>query len=305
MDARVKRSLGGLRARLMGDAPAPPVTATSTVAPNTGSQPRPTPPECPPGWVVGPPDFVIVGAEKSGTSRWLRLLRQHPDIHSLEGFREIHFWDDIAGRWPTEDDFDRYHRFFPRPPGGLAGEKTPHYMSLWWVPRMLAEAAPKAKIIVLLRDPVERYVSGRTQLEKYRDENVSRGMSDVVYTRRSVESSMHRGQYALQLPWIMDAFPPEQVLILQYERCNLAPANELARTFAFIGVEPFTPDAAALQREVNPAWMEKLPLEPERRELMRRLYEPEVLRLTAMVPDLDLSLWPNFAHLERPDPPRS
>jgi hypothetical protein len=87
------------------------------------------------------------------------------------------------------------------------------------------------------------------------------------------------------------------VLILQYEQCNADPQAQLDRTFEFLGLTPFTPDEKALSRQVNPAWIEKVPLEPERRALMQRLYEPEVRRLKEMVPELDLSLWPNFSHL--------
>src|SRR4051812_23061279 len=58
-----------------------------------GAAPIPEPPPCPDGWTVGPPDFVIVGAEKSGPSRWMRLVREHPEVHVAKGLRELHFWD--------------------------------------------------------------------------------------------------------------------------------------------------------------------------------------------------------------------
>jgi hypothetical protein len=261
-------------------------------------RPRRTPPQCPAGWQVGPPDFVIVGAEKAGTTRWMRLVSEHPDVYLEQGRREIHFWDHMAGRWPTQADFDRYHRFFPRPPGGITGEKTPQYMNLWWIPRMLAEAAPDARIIVILRDPIERYLSGRTQGEKPRAAAVARGMTDSKFTQLAVINAMHRGQYALQLEWLMDAYPREQILVLQHEQCIEATLPMLARTYEFLGIAPFAPDPALLEQEINTAKTDKVPLEPERRELLLRLYRPQVKRLKEMVPDLDLSLWRNFADLE-------
>lgn len=261
-----------------------------------GAQPRPEVPECPPGWHTGPPDFVIVGAEKGGTSRWLKILRAHPDIHVGKGIREIHFWDDFADRWPTQEDIERYHTFFPRPEGGKAGEKTPQYMSLWWAPRMLSMAAPDCRIVMMLRDPIDRYISGRTQLEKYRPpDRDTKGFLD--FGRRSVELSMHRGEYTRQLEWVLDAFPREQVLVLQFEACNADTQGQLDRTFDHIGVARWTPPEALTGKEVNAAWLEKVPLEPERRELLQRLYRPEVMRLKGIVPELDLSLWPNFADL--------
>jgi hypothetical protein len=261
-----------------------------------GARPRPEPPECPPGWTVGAPDFVIVGAEKSGTSRWLRILRNHPDVHIATGGREIHFWDDFMTRWPTQQDIERYHSYFPRPPGARTGEKTPQYMSLWWAPRLLAMAAPDAAIVVMVRDPVERYVSGRTQLEKYRPADASR-QKLREFERRAVELSMHRGQYALQLDWLRLAFPPERILVLQHEACIADTQGQLDRTLAHIGLPAWTVPFEVADEPVNAAWLAKVPLEDERRALLRDLYRPEVARLKAMVPDLDLSLWPNYADL--------
>ena len=284
---RVRQTLARIRS---GHTTAPPPQKSAW-------RPRATPPECPPGWQVGPPDFVIVGAEKAGTSRWLRLLAEHPDVHLAMGMQELHFFDEIAGRWQTQVDIDTYHRFFPRPSGAITGEKTPQYMSLWWIPQMLAGAAPNARIIVLVRDPIDRYISGRTQMEKYRAISIERGLNDRAYTKRAVDTSMHRGQYALQLTWLMDAYPREQILVLQHEQCVESTLPMLARTLEFLGIAPFTPDAELLAKEVNPARTDKVPLEPERRELLVRLYRPEVRRLKELVPDLDLSLWPDFADL--------
>jgi hypothetical protein len=261
-----------------------------------GPLPKPGVPDQPPGWVVGPPDFVIVGAEKSGTSRWLRLLRSHPDVHVATGGRELHFWDAFHTRWPGPEDIERYHRMFPRPPGARAGEKTPQYMSLWWVPAMLAIAAPEAAIIVMLRDPLERYVSGRTQLDKYRPlEGDAR--AGAAFRRRVVEQSMHRGEYARQLEWLRLAFPPERILVLQHEACIADPQGMFDRTTDHIGLARHQLPPEVLEEQVNAAWLEPVPIEPERRALLRELYRPEVLRLRELVPDLDLTLWPNYADL--------
>jgi hypothetical protein len=103
--------------------------------------------------------------------------------------------------------------------------------------------------------------------------------------------------YATQLGWILDAFPREQVMAIQYERCNADPLGELARTFAFLGLPEHTPGEGLLSQQVNAARTEKVPIEPERQELIARLYRPEVERLKQLVPELDLALWPSFAHL--------
>lgn len=261
-----------------------------------GTMPQRQEPKCPPGWTVGPPDFVIVGAEKAGTSLWLRLLRDHPDVQIATGGRELHFWDQFHSRWPADEDIERYHRMFPRPPGAWTGEKTPHYMNLWWVPAMLAKGAPDAAIIVMVRDPVTRYVSGRTQLEKYRP--AGDDTREVrAFRRRVVEQSMHRGEYALQLHWLRQAYPTERILVLQQEACVADIQGQFDRTTDFIGLPRHRLPAEVLEERVNAAWLEPVPIEPERRQLLQDLYRPEVLRLKEMVPELDLSLWPNYADL--------
>jgi hypothetical protein len=258
---------------------------------------REQPPACPPGWSIGPPDFVIMGAEKAGTSRWLRLLEAHPDIYHRARVSELHFFDDFADRWPSAADVDRYFRFFPRPPGGLAGEKTPMYMTLFWAPRMLAEVAPDARILVIVRDPVERYLSGRSFAERYREQSRASGATEASFTRRAVETAFARGLYATQLGWILDAYPRRQLLVLQYERCTAEPLAEIARTFSFLGLPNHTPSDELLGQRVNPGTPDRVPIEPQRRELIARLYEPEVMRLRELVPDLDLALWPSYTHL--------
>ncbi len=254
---------------------------------------RPSPPECPEGWVTGPPDFVIAGVEKGGTTRWRRLLSTHPEIHGPA--RELHWFDQYFESWPTDEDIAAYHRYFPRPPGHLAGEKSPSYMRLFWVPAMLRQAAPDTRIILVLRDPLDRYISGRAFAERFRKRNIVRGMTESMYSRRAVEESFARGQYADQVASILEVFPREQLLVLQYEACNADPAGLLARTFEFIGAPPHVPPEEALAAEINVTRKEKVALDPRRERVLRDRYRTDALRLRELLPDIDLSLWPSVA----------
>jgi hypothetical protein len=256
-------------------------------------------PACPPGWRTGPPDFVGVGAQKAGTTWWFRLIEAHPVVQAIEGQRpELHFFDRWADGWPGPEDIERYHRYFPRPDGRLAGEKTPNYMACHWIPRMLREAAPGTRVIALLRDPIERYVSGRTHEDRALERRHGT-QRDVANETRWVSDAFDKGLYARQLGWLHDAFPPEQVLVLQYERCVADPRGELARTYAFLGLEPWTPPEDELLRGRNVTRGEKVELPERRRQLLRHLYEPDVRELIRLVPDLDPELWPHFAGLAR------
>jgi hypothetical protein len=253
-------------------------------------------PECPAGWRTGPPDFVIFGAQKSGTTWWFRLIEQHPGVTQPAKQRpELHFFDRLWAEWPTEEAIAHYHRYFPRPAGKLVGEKTPEYLSCPWAPPMVSLAAPDARAIVLLRDPVERYVSGLSHHDRGGlvddDEEQGRVFGDRM---RVVTDAISRGQYATQLAWLAEAYPPERLLVLQYERCAGDAAGQLARTFEFLGLPPHGLPAEELARPRNQAKLEKVAVPDEHLELLRRYYRPEVERLCQLTSEIDLALWPNF-----------
>jgi hypothetical protein len=179
------------------------------------------------GQFIGPPDYVGVAAEKSGTTWWYRLLVSHPEIVGVPR-KELHYFQH---HWDA--DFDAqliaaYHRYFPRTEGQLAGEWTPRYAVDPWTPGRLAASAPNARLLVMLRDPVDRFRSGAThELHRF----------GIVQTRMLVEN-FERGRYASQINRLLQYFPEEQILVLQFEACLRDPAGEYRRTLQFLGVDP-------------------------------------------------------------------
>jgi sulfotransferase family protein len=245
-------------------------------------------PACPPGWVTGPPDFVGVGAQRSGTTRWYDLVCSHPAIQPAAAVRkELHFFDELWSA-PLRREVSEYARWFPREPGLLTGEWTGRYMHDFWTPPLLAEAAPRAKLLVSLRDPVERYRSGIERLHR-------RAAEGETVTADAANDQAARSAYGDQLRRLRRWFPAEQILVLQYERCVADPAAELARTFRFLGVDPgFTPSTFDVVRNQGGP---KEPLDPRTHDALMRFLTPQVRRLARLVPDLDLGLWPSFRHL--------
>lgn len=251
-------------------------------------------PRCPPGWHTGPPDFVGVGAQRSGTSWWYRLIEAHPRAARVEGqSKELHYFGRFWSGDVPDDLESRYHSFFPRPPGALTGEWTPRYMYDFWSLRLLRRAAPEAKLLVLLRDPVERYRSGVARFMR-RTAKVGRQIDLMMFA-----DAVHRGFYHLQLKRLFEVFPPEQVLVQQYERCTRDTAAELEQTCRFLGLEPFAElPQRARTRERPPN--EKPALSVEMREDLVARLEDDVRRLVELCPQIDLWLWRNFAHLAEP-----
>ncbi len=258
-------------------------------------------PECPDGWRTGAPDFVIFGAQKSGTTWWFRLIEQHPGVVQPANQRpELHFFDRLWAEWPDAAAITRYHRYFPRPDGKLVGEKTPEYLSCPWAPPMIKLAAPDAKAIVLLRDPVDRYISGLSHMDRggLIDDSAEKGVIRVMGDRvRVVTDAISRGLYASQLEWLLESYPSERLLVMPYEACAADAAGQLAVTFEFLGLPPHALPAEVLARPRNKAKLEKVSVPDEHLDLLRRYYRPEVERLRVMLPQFDLSQWPHFDDL--------
>jgi hypothetical protein len=243
----------------------------------------PTPPQARGDEVIGPPDFVGIGAQKAGTTWWFDVICAHPAVYSREGVhKERHFFDRYADQPFTTADCARYHAWFPRPPGTLTGEWTPDYMYHPWVPALLAEAAPQTRLLALLRDPVERFRSGLAHQRRDRGKLKMDAYQDAVA----------RGFYYESLRRWTACFPSEQILLLQYEQCTADPAGQLARTSRFLGLEPFPPDG--IEKRVNAGTLHTDLDEDVRRRLVQ-LYLPDVRALSKWFPDLDVGLWPNFA----------
>ena len=252
--------------------------------PERAPPPRPPAPPAPPGWIVSPPDFVGVGTARSGTTWWDSLITAHPDVARAPGApKEVHFFDDRRAEDLDDRAIEAYHAFFARPAGKLAGEWTPGYIFDAWAPRLLREAAPDARLLVLVRDPVERFRSGRTLAENPRTVGST--------PRAAANAAFNRGLYADQLSRLWRAFPREQVLVLQYERCLRDPHGELRRTFTFLGLDPDAAERIPPGTRVNASDGTKVSLSAWQEDVLVRRYAAENERLASLVPAVDLSLW--------------
>jgi hypothetical protein len=241
-------------------------------------------PAVPPGWVAAPPDFVGVGAQKAGTTWWYSLVASHPRVHEAPNRRkELHYFDRFWDQTFGPADARRYQSFFPRPPGDLAGEWTPRYMVDFWTPALLRESAPEAKVLVILRDPFDRFCSGVTHdLQR-------RAPHHPIVTELGVRKSTYRQQ----LRRLLNHFDREALLVLQYEQCRSDPRGQLRRTLDFIGLDDFEPPSTLLEYGANVTRGRRYEPEARIRDAFVATLSGDLTRLLADFPEIDPSLWPS------------
>ena len=223
-----------------------------------------------------PPDVVGIGAQKAGTTWWWELLLAHPQFSPpVDGIKEQHHFDMFV-RAPFDDRaIANYRARFAAPPEQRTGEWTPRYFSDHWVAPLLRRAAPDAKLVVVLRDPVERYRSGVAHV-------VQRG---GVFDASAANDAFGRGLYGLHLERWLRHWPRNQLLVLQYEQCCRDPAANLRRTYEFVGLDPVRLPRR-LRRRAN-VTTARVTLSAEERESLSIAYLDDVRRLLALVDDIE------------------
>lgn len=205
--------------------------------------------------------FLIAGAQKGGTSALFDYLGDEPGL-ALSATKEAHFFDDEALDW-GRPDYGAYHAQFPAPDGRPRGEATPIY--LYW-PNSLERVRaynPAMKLIVLLREPVERawshwkmeYARGaetkpfawcvREGRERLFDADPSGaappgaappGAAPWGFHRE--HSYVERGFYGEQIERLLELFPRDQLLVLRSKDLRDDPGAVLAAARRFLGLAP-------------------------------------------------------------------
>ena len=241
------------------------------------------------------PDYLILGAQKAGTTSLQRYLELHPAVLPPLS-KEVHFFD--LQSWRGE----RWYRAnFPlrlqlsarglrARSKAVTGEASPYYLSHPDVPSRVHDLLPGVRMIVIVRDPVTRahshYLHNRRldaedcatfeeaiEREPQRLEGeLSRIQADARYASfaHRHHSYLHRGLYAEQLRAWFARFPREQLLILENDELARDADGVYRRVLDFLGLPAWQPPAFARHNASG----DETPLDASLRARLAAWFEP-------------------------------
>jgi hypothetical protein len=238
-------------------------------------------------WAATPgalPGFLIIGAQRCGTTSLHSYLAAHPQVRAASG-KELQYFSLHYGRG------ERWYRgHFPPPaPGLVSFEASPLYLFHPHAAERVAATLPEGRYIALLRDPVERAWSHYLHTRSYGHEPLEFADALAAESTRLQTpdgwrrySYAARGHYAEQLSRWFEHVPRERVHVIRSEDLYADPAEVYAGVLAFLGLDPFAPPEFA----VHTRRAERSGPPPDAAHSLREHFAPHNARLA------DLLAWP-------------
>ena len=242
-------------------------------------------------------DFLVVGAEKAGTTAMFSYLKRVPGVY-IPLPKELNFFDRAA--WGDGTNFSHLHRWFVlAPKGAILGEATPTYlMNPECFPR-IRSYNPGMRIIAILRSPIRRAFSAwNFRRVRYRDKRdfmtavrvEIESQGDLSVARENKYRYMSAGLYAPQIRALRETFDDDQLLLIKFEDFNRDQETWVRKAAGFIGAADDFPFEGT--RRPN-AWKYKHRLEKDQFNELLPYYEDDILEVEALT-GWDCSDWRRY-----------
>ena len=233
------------------------------------------------------PNFIIIGAQKSGTTSLENYIAQHPSVIPAIK-KETHFW-----YRDFEKGINWYLAHFPPIPKSekfITGEATPNYLENYQTAKRIYNVFPEVKLLVILRNPVDRTFSQYHHWIKFNwdyrsfetainyeleilSKNPEQPQGNEKYWQQP-SNYIGRGIYIEFINKWLGVFPREQILILKAEDLYQKPVNTMKQVFEFLGLpEHQLPE----YRKLNPGHYS--PISDEMRQKLGEYFQPQNQRL--------------------------
>ncbi len=246
--------------------------------------------------------FFLIGAQRTGTTYLYNLLDDHPEIEMARPIKpepKFFILDDLFGR-----GLDYYQsQFFSDQPGAwLKGDKSTSYIEFEKAAQRIAQTFPAAKILILVRDPIERAISNywfsaNNGLETlpleaafYQEEERWQDY-DHAKISASPYAYLRRGRYMDYLALYERYLPTEQIKVIIHEQLIAEPQTVIPDVYAFLGVDSgFVPPQRDQQKKVNASTKQETKLSPELEAYLKDYFAKSNTQLAAHL-GLDLRQW--------------
>ena len=170
------------------------------------------------------PNFLIIGGQKSGSTWLARNIGQHPEVFLYK--KEIHFFNKDENYSKGTEWYDSH--FSNVSNEILIGEKTPDYFDSDLSRQRIASSLPEAKLIIVLRDPIQRAISAVNHYKNKGElspcinlDNLFQGILNEKPENIFLEDKfgfLRKGYYFQHLNKYLESFSPDQLLVLIYEK---------------------------------------------------------------------------------------
>ena len=177
------------------------------------------------------PNLIVIGAQKCGTSVLHYYLSLHPEV-SMSKPKELNFFIEERN-WPRGIDW--YKSQFDAD-ARVRGEASPNYTAFpqhQGVPDRMASVVPDAKLIYMVRDPLERIAAH--WVHNYAKRREKGTLAETLVHPNT--SYVTRSKYAMQLERFLEHYPKEQVLVFQQSELRHKRMETLRQVFDFAGVD--------------------------------------------------------------------
>ena len=190
------------------------------------------------------PDFLVIGAQRAGSSLLHQILLRHPQVYVPVQRKEVHYFDRYFERgidwyqsyFPTNQEAGRYRAI---------GEVTPDYLASAEAPARIRALLPHCRLVAILRNPVDRAYSWYQHARRSRNER-----RDLATFLEEDPEALRAGLYHRHLQSYLALFPREALLVLLYEELLQDPGRELGRLAGFLGIDMWSDPAVLLRKRV-------------------------------------------------------
>ena len=198
------------------------------------------------------PNFLIIGAPRSGTTHLYRGLRQHPSVFMSDFKEPMFFAYENRPRKGAVSDLLEYQALFDGASGySAAGEASTLYLYSERAPEAIGRHIPEARLIAILRNPADRAFSQYTfqrflktePLDSFEEALAAESQRQKDPTVSPFFLYRRVGHSGELIPRFVARFSPSQFLFLLHDDLDSVPQKPFRQIFAFIGVDPsFVPD---------------------------------------------------------------